>query len=106
MFWKNQMGKAEQVVLVALADGWTLKSHRTLDGEKHYRLHSLDGAVADVEPSVVERLTARRYLQSNQKFPAATYLLTEKGRDFAQRSSKTPGNPLTASRFLLNGRGE
>lgn len=106
MFRKNQPGKAEQAVLAALADGWTLKSHRTLDGEKHYRLHSLDGAVADVETSVVERLTARRLVQSNQKFPAATYLLTDRGRDLAQRLSESPGNPLTASRFLFNGQAE
>lgn len=106
MFWNNQPGKAEQAVLAALAAGWTLKSHRTLDGEKRYRLHSLDGAVADVEPSVVERLTARRLVQSNQKFPAATYLLTDRGRDFARRLSDSPTTPLTASRFLLNERGE
>lgn len=91
MFWKNQPGKAEQAVLAALADGWTLKSHRTLDGEKCYRLHALDGAVVDVEAAVIARLSAGRYVQSNQKFPAATLLLTEKGRRTATSlSSNSP----------------
>lgn len=85
MFWKNQPGKEEQAVLAALADGWTLKSHRTLDGEKRYLLHSLTGERVEIDAAVVTRMTERRLLQSNQKFPAATLLLTAQGRRAAGR---------------------
>ena len=56
-----------------------LKVHRTLDGEKVHRLHPLDGEPETVERHVVESLIALDLIQSNLKFPAATYVLTDKG---------------------------
>jgi hypothetical protein len=67
-------------VLLALADGWTLKSHRDLAGRKVYQLHSLDGPSERIPRRVIAALSQQRLIHSNQKFPAATYLLTEKGR--------------------------
>lgn len=75
------MTPAQRHVLRAMAAGWTLKIHRTLDGEKVYRLHPLDDATPRrVEASTVEALRDEGLVDSNKKFPAATYLLTEKGK--------------------------
>lgn len=71
----------QRQLLQAIGAGWTLKSHRYLDGEKHYRLHSLDGKVVEVPAGVVERLLSQNFIYSNQKFPAATFGLTDKGRE-------------------------
>lgn len=84
-FRRNRLTDPQKTVLRALLEGWTLKSHRTLDGQKAYRLHALAGEVVEVADSTVEGLAAAKLLQSNQKFPAATYLLTDKGRLFAMR---------------------
>lgn len=78
MPWLAQ--REEQRVLAALAAGWMLRSHRGLDGTKAYRLHALSGEERSVSPQVVEELVAQGLIQSNQKFPVATYLLTERGR--------------------------
>jgi uncharacterized protein YjhX (UPF0386 family) len=75
---------AEQRVLQAIAAGHCLKVHRDLDGRKLYRLHALDGSVEPVEPHVVERLVARRLIDSNKKFPAATFWLTPSGQRLAR----------------------
>lgn len=82
---RRKLGETEKTILSVLLEGWTLKSHRTLDGAKSYRLHPLTGLPQDVDPAVVARLTAEGLLQSNLKFPAATYLLTQKGYSRAQQ---------------------
>ena len=78
-------------VLQAMANGWTLRSHRYLDGRKEHRLRSLSGRERAIAHAVVEQLVARGLIQSNQKFPVATYLLTERGRDMLEaRNSSSP----------------
>lgn len=59
--------------------GAALKVHRTLDGEKVHRLHPLDGEPENVERALVESLVGLGLIQSNLKFPAATYVLTDAG---------------------------
>ncbi len=66
-------------ILRAMHDGATLKAHRTLDGEKVHRLHPLAGEPEPVDAALVESLRELGLIQSNLKFPAATYLLTERG---------------------------
>jgi len=85
-------------VLLSLAAGWTLKVHRTLDGDKQYLLHPLDDAPArDVSPGAVEALRSEGLVDSNKKFPAATYLLTDKGREAVVALGEDAGDlPLTA----------
>lgn len=92
------MTPPQRRILRALAAGWTLKVHRTLDGEKRYRLHPLgDAPSEDVQPSTVDALHSQGYVDSNKKFPAATYLLTEKGRQTVVDLGEDPGDlPLTA----------
>jgi hypothetical protein len=79
------LAEAEKRLLRALANGRTLKSHRYLDGTKAFILHSLDGAQERVAHATVKRLVRRRLFYSNQKFPAATYALTEEGQRAAAR---------------------
>ena len=63
-----------------MAGGWTLKAHRYLDGRKEYWLHALDGTREMVAPETVQALAERGLIDSNKKFPAATFWLREKGQ--------------------------
>ncbi len=86
-FWfrRNRLTDPQKRVLSALLEGWTLKSHRTLNGQKVYRLHALSEEVIEVADTAVDGLAAAKLIQSNQKFPAATYLLTDEGNRLANR---------------------
>lgn len=80
-----RLSQAHKQVLRALAEGLVVKSHRTSDGEKTFRLHALDGSVLeDIDPAVMGELQGWKLIDSNKKFPAASYLLTEKGREAAR----------------------
>jgi hypothetical protein len=74
-----KLSPVQRHILRAMVDGATLKAHRTLDGEKVHRLHPLSGAPEVVDARVVESLRELGLIQSNLKFPAATYVLTERG---------------------------
>ena len=77
-----------------MADGATLKAHRTLDGSKVHKLHPLEGDAVTVSSTVVRTLEKCGWVRSNMKFPAATYLLTEKGRQLL-------GSALHGSTMML-----
>jgi hypothetical protein len=87
------LSERQKQILCAMHSGWTLKSHRYLDGQKIYRLHSLSGEVIDLPDRVVEPLIERGLFQSNQKFPAATLLLTPQGRVMAAQFESFPPDP-------------
>jgi len=91
-----RLSTAEQQILQALIEGCTLKAHRYLDGEKVYKLHHLDGPSETVDKAVVNSLKKRQVIDSNKKFPAATYLLTDKGRRVAVSLTGTKTRPLSA----------
>ena len=74
------LSPAQAELLQALAHGLTLKSHRDLEGRKEYRLHSVDGHSPVVAWADVEALQSAGLIDSNKKFPAATYWLTDAGR--------------------------
>jgi hypothetical protein len=68
-------------LLRALAAGHTLKAHRDLEGRKEFRLHFSDDRPSEpVERQYPEELVEAGLLDSNKKFPAATFWLTERGR--------------------------
>ena len=67
-------------MLRALEAGSTLKAHRYLDGRKVYQLHALSGESQSVRAATVEALVGAGLLDSNKKFPAATFWLTPAGR--------------------------
>jgi hypothetical protein len=73
-------------ILNAIANGWTLKAHRYVDGRKEYRLHPLSGEARPVSPAAVAGLVRAGLIDSNKKFPAATFWLTERGRGTAARN--------------------
>ncbi len=71
---------AQSELLHAIATGLTLKSHRDLEGNKEYRLHTPAGQSTRVTWEVVESLQSDGLIDSNKKFPSATYWLTDAGR--------------------------
>jgi hypothetical protein len=89
----TRLSRRQKRLLRALAEGRTLKSHRYLSGFKVYRLHALDGRTQVVPRRVVAALREGGLLYSNQKFPAATYLLTPKGRQAAAHLTGGADNP-------------
>jgi len=75
-----KLSPAQRDVLLAIAGGARLKSHRDIDGHKRFRLHAVEGPPRTLRRATVESLLRRGLLGSNQKFPAATLWLTESGR--------------------------
>ena len=80
-------------LLHALLRGDTLKSHRYLDGGKEYRLHPLNGEAVRVPPQDVRPLEDRGLLLSNQKFPAATLILSDRGRRATAKARELAATP-------------
>jgi hypothetical protein len=94
-----KLSKAQEKIIRALIKGATLKSHRYLDGKKIYKLHPLQGAPETVQDATVESLKTQGLIDSNQKFPAATYLLTEKGRQLADALEAASIRPISAKNY-------
>ncbi|RME98835.1 MAG: hypothetical protein D6768_16405 [Chloroflexi bacterium] len=90
------LSPSEAAVLRGLAAGGTLKIHRHLDGRKICKFYPLDGPSQELPRAVVERLKTRGLIDSNKKFPAATYLLTQAGKRAAESLSGGPVYPLAA----------
>ena len=80
-----RLSPTQMRLLHSLATGSTLKSHRYLDGTKIHKLHALGGASETVRRPTVQCLRRHGLIESNQKFPVATYLLTDRGRTLAAR---------------------
>ena len=92
---QDRQEQAQAALLVALQQGAVLKVHRGLDGDKIYRLHRDDARAEDeqVADETVASLTGQGLLQSNMKFPAATFLLTDKGIVLARQLSGACAEP-------------
>jgi uncharacterized protein YjhX (UPF0386 family) len=75
-----KLSDSQTRLLLAIAKGQSLKVHRDLEGGKVYKLHSLDGEAVEVAAADVEALSALNLIDSNKKFPVATFWLTEKGK--------------------------
>ena len=89
-----KLSPGEETVLRAVAQGGTLKTHRSMDGEKLSKLHPLSAPAFAVDPAVVDALKRRKLIRSNMKFPAATYLLTDRGRAVASGLGDGDSAPL------------
>ncbi|UCG23089.1 MAG: hypothetical protein JSW55_13100 [Chloroflexota bacterium] len=74
------MNRSEQAIISAISRGELLKSHREVDGSKMFRLHQADGRWQSVSAKDVRRLRTAGLIDSNKKFPVATFWLTEIGR--------------------------
>lgn len=76
-----------------------LKSHRDLEGVKICRLYLESGELI-VSAESVQTLRRKRLIETNHKFPAAAYLLTEQGAQLAAEfSAETNHKPLTSRKF-------
>lgn len=74
--------------MVAMANGHFLKSHRDLDGQKAYQLHPLHGSAEIIPAQVVVSLQNHGLIDSNKKFPVATFWLTPKGDAISHQLDK------------------
>lgn len=83
--------------MAALAQGATLKVHRTMDGDKSYALYTLDDAIKrQISGSIVGSLARKRLIASNMKFPAATFLLTERGVNIVESMGKSKSTAVAS----------
>lgn len=82
----KKLNRAQLKVLRAMYGGHSLKSHRELDGTKLFKLQSAADGPRIVEPGTVAALREQGLIDSNKKFPVATFWLTELGRALAADS--------------------
>lgn len=91
----SRLTPEQKRVLVALLHGSCLKVHRTADGEKVYRLAAPDNTCSEeISAFVAASLEGQGLIASNMKFPAATFLLTEKGSSQAAGTDDHTVAPL------------
>jgi hypothetical protein len=74
------LSKEHHSLLMAMAHDHFLKSHRDIDGHKSYLLHPLHGDPQPIAPHRVQQLRDNGDIDSNKKFPVATFWLTDKGK--------------------------
>lgn len=82
-----RLTRRQLAILAALAGGGVLKAHRDLEGRKVYRLYRPDGAVEEVSAADAHHLVDSRLLESNKKFPAASFFLTDQAVEVLRRQS-------------------
>lgn len=82
-----QLSAARKHILLAVSAGRILKAHRDLEGRKIFKLHPLQGEPEIIDGADVQALGVAGLLDSNKKFPAATFWLTDKGRQLVARLS-------------------
>jgi len=75
-----KLTQTQQALLTAIASGQFLKAHRDIEGNKTYLLHPLEGEAQPVNGGDVQQLVEAGLIDSNKKFPAATFWLTEQGK--------------------------
>jgi len=91
----GRLSTAHKHLLCELARGGQLKDHRNVDGDKVYKLHPLDDAATEkVAATLINDLRHAGLIDSNMKFPAATYLLTDKGSALAARLTVAEALPV------------
>ena len=91
-----RLTRREFGLLRSLAEGHTLKAHRDIDGNKVYRLRRTDGRTEEVPAELVQHLVERRLLDSNKKFPAATFYLTDRAIEAIKATSAVSAKGLVA----------
>ncbi len=99
-----QLSAAHTQIIGELARGSRLQDHRNLDGDKVYQLHPLGAALSVViDAALMADLQRHHLLASNMKFPAATYLLTDKGMALAKSLTSLETLPLGAKNYPVAG---
>jgi len=88
-----KLSAAHKRILLAIATGHFLKAHRDIEGGKVYKLHPLRGDPEIINGDDVQRLCDEGLIDSNKKFPAATFWLTEKGKVAAAQTTENNLRP-------------
>lgn len=81
-------------LLAQIAGGARLKDHRDIEGGKHYTLSVDTTEPVKVKAGMVEALVERGLIDSNKKFPSATYWLTDEGKRVAAGMAADRHGPL------------
>ena len=76
-----RLNHLHQHILRAMSGQGFLKVHRDIEGNKICKLHALDGGEEVIPPAAVAYLVNHGLIDSNKKFPAATYWLTPFGTE-------------------------
>ena len=79
-----RLSKLHKRLLLAIAGQAFLKAHCDIEGNKIYILHLLDGGEEIIPPVAVAYRVDHGLIDSNKKFPATTYWLTDLGAGLAK----------------------
>ena len=94
MAYMTALTEPQRRLLAQIAGGARLKDHRDIEGGKRFTL-TLDAAAETViAPALVEELVKRGLIDSNKKFPSATYWLTDAGKRVAADLAADRHGPL------------
>jgi hypothetical protein len=83
-----RLTRSDKAILLAMSKGALLRSHRELDGHKMFRLHQANGHEEPAGRHDVQHLREAGLIDSNKKFPVATFWLTDKGKTLAGQGDK------------------
>ena len=90
----RSLSEPQRRLLAQIAGGARLKDQRDIEGGKRFTL-TVDTADSSViEGVLVEVLVARGLIDSNKKFPSATYWLTDSGKRVATDLAADRHGPL------------
>lgn len=90
----------QQQLLIAVFQGAALRSQRDIEGGKVYELRG-EAERQSVSRKVVLDLRKKRLIETNHKFPSATFLLTTEGLHIAAQLTNGQGsNPVSARDFV------
>ena len=91
---------AQRQLLIAMQAGGRLRMERTLDGAKAYRIYAPDNPEGEaILAALVQRLERAGLIESNMKFPAATFMLTDEGVRLASQLTGSTVEPVGPRRF-------
>jgi hypothetical protein len=87
-----RLSRLHQRLLQVMAGHGFLKAHRDLEGHKVYLLHPLEGGEEVIPAVAVSYLVDHGLIDSNKKFPAATFWLTKLGEETVKKTSRETGD--------------
>ena len=94
MAYMSALTEPQRRLLAQIAGGARLKDHRDIEGGKRFTLTLDATAETVIAPALVEELVKRGLIDSNKKFPSATYWLTDEGKRVAAGMAADRHGPL------------